>query len=295
MFGETRSRQRAVILPLAAAYFFLAWLVFSTIAENSASAPIWPSAGLAVVALLRFGNPLWPGVFLGSLGFNCWLAWHNDQFAALAGMAGLIAAGQALGATLQALLAAKLTRRFVSLPNNFDGQIDIAKFFLGAGPLGCLVDATSSATLQWYTGALRANGYLASWVAWWLRDTVGCLIILPVLVVCLTEKRVIDWRRAFSVATPVVVLATILCWVFDYARDWQTNLRRLEFDRQAASIGDSLQQSLDSQLALLRTMASFYANADDVSRKDFADFVRTLIKDNRALQGIEWVPRITGP
>ena len=32
-----------------------------------AGAAIWPSAGLALAALVRFGISTWPGVFIGSL------------------------------------------------------------------------------------------------------------------------------------------------------------------------------------------------------------------------------------
>jgi CHASE1-domain containing sensor protein len=128
---------------------------------------------------------------------------------------------------------------------------------------------------------------MATWTAWWIRDLVGSLMILPVGILFFGDNRHGAGRRLLSVTAPVVVSALIVCGIFGYARDWQTNQARIEFDRQANSVGESLQHNLQSQLALLHTLASFYSNADDVTRQEFTDFVRTLLKNN------EWVPRVT--
>ena len=283
----------ANIIVTISGYFVLAWLVNSLNSGSTSEAVIWPSAGLALAALLGFGYSASVGVFLGSFAFSSWLAWQNDQLASIASQAGIAAMGRALGATLQALIGALLVRRFIILPNNFDRELDIAKFLVIAGPLTGLVSASGSVTLQWITGAVPSSEYFSIWLAWWVRDLVGSLMITPILLLFLGEQRLVNWRRILTVGAPVTVLAVVVCGIFIYARDWQKTESQIELGRQATSVSDSLQNSLSSQLALLHTMASFYASADEVSRREFASFVRTLSKDNRGLQAIAWVPRVT--
>ena len=78
---------------------------------------LWPAAGLALGALLVWGTHLWPGLWLGALLFNLWL--DPSQQGAL--IAGLIASG----ATLQALLGARLTRHLLdaAVPLSREGEV----------------------------------------------------------------------------------------------------------------------------------------------------------------------------
>ena len=281
------------IFAVAAVYFLLGWMVFSANLSAASGAVLWPSAGLALAALLRFGNQVWPGVFLGSFGLNCWLAWQGHQANSTDSIAVSVAAGHAIGATLQALFGAMLVRRFIVLPNNFDRELDIAKFLVIAGPVACLVDASWSVTLQWLIGATKSVDYVSHWIAWWLKDVAGSLMTVPVLLVYLGPGRAIQWRRVVSVGAPVITLGVLLCWVFINARDGKKAQSQIEFGRQATSVADALQKTFDNQMTLLHTMAGFYASSAAVSHKEFTSFVRTIMKGDQAMQALEWVPRVS--
>ena len=280
------------ILAIAAIYFLLGWIVFSANLSAASGALLWPSAGLALAALVRFGNPLWPGVFLGSFAINCWLAWQSEQTASLIDHAVSVAASHAVGATLQALLGAILVRRFIALPNNFDREVDIAKFLLIAGPVACLVDASWSVTFQWLIGTTKSADYTSHWIAWWLKDVAGSLIAAPVLLMFIGPRRPVHWLRVSSVGVPVAVLAALMFWILSYARDWEKSYTQIEFGLNATSVADSLQKTLDDQVVLLYTMAGFSGGAGAIDRKEFASFARAIVKDNQAVKALQWIPRV---
>nr|MDJ0834525.1 MASE1 domain-containing protein [Gammaproteobacteria bacterium] len=60
-----------LIAALALSYFLAGKFVQIFLAMPGVySISLWPSAGLALAAMLRFGNRLWPGVLLGALLIN---------------------------------------------------------------------------------------------------------------------------------------------------------------------------------------------------------------------------------
>src|SRR5688572_1360250 len=91
----------AKIALLVAAYIVSAKIgLLLALVEGNVS-PVWPPSGLALAAVLLFGNQMWPGIALGTL---------------LAGLSTgapvVFALGAALGNCLEALLAAYLLRQF---------------------------------------------------------------------------------------------------------------------------------------------------------------------------------------
>src|SRR5436189_2604003 len=63
-------RQALIIFVVAAVYFGAAKLGLSFAFVHSSVSPIWPPAGIAIAAVLLFGNRVWPGIFLGALIAN---------------------------------------------------------------------------------------------------------------------------------------------------------------------------------------------------------------------------------
>src|SRR5262245_60622596 len=100
--------------------------------------PIWPAAGVALAALLIGGSRLWPGILMGSFLVNASRLIPGVPI----GRSLLIAFAIAVGASLQALLGARLIRRFVGLPTELVREADIWKFLALGGPLSCVVSAS---------------------------------------------------------------------------------------------------------------------------------------------------------
>src|SRR5438067_231024 len=90
----------AQIAALAGLYYALAAVGLSDGALVGNVTPVWPPTGVALAALVLFGERLWPGVFLGALLVN-----------GLSAVPLGTALGMATGNTLEAVVGAYLLVR----------------------------------------------------------------------------------------------------------------------------------------------------------------------------------------
>lgn len=135
--------------------------------------PIWPSSGIALAAVLIFGNTILPSVFLGSF-FNNLLLFSDlsDLFYILQAIFMSVSTG--FGATLQAFVGGYLLKRYTN-SKPLDTTNHVFKFILIS--LGsCLVNSTiGSSSLH----LVQSIQWLETWWTWWVGDTAGILIFTP--------------------------------------------------------------------------------------------------------------------
>ncbi len=177
------SRDWALRTALLVAAYYLSGRAGLTVPQFGAHVTlIWPPAGIALAALLRFGLGVWPGVWFGSfavtlsVGTPIWLA-------------ALIAFGNTLGP----LLGAWVLQRD-GLHVELDRRRDLWLF--GAIGVGFSMAITASNGAFWLAaGGVIAWGQVpAAWMYWWLGDAMGALIVgIPLLTVSRSA-----WRRAFA-------------------------------------------------------------------------------------------------
>lgn len=135
---------------------------------------VWAPSGIALVALLRWGSRLAPGVFLGA-----WLA--NLASGLPLAPAALIA----LGNMGEALAGYVLLSRVAHFRLDLSRRRDIFALLLFAGCGATTVSATlGSLALIWVDPSASA-GYTGIWLKWWLGDMLGILVVAPFLLVAL--------------------------------------------------------------------------------------------------------------
>jgi diguanylate cyclase (GGDEF)-like protein len=189
---------------LAALYFAAAKASLLLAIPPGYATAIWPPAGIALAALLVFGNRLWPGIWLGAALAN--FAVSSSPFVAL-----VIAGGN----TLEALCGAALVRRYIAdAPPFFDRARNVVLFVAFAA-----VCAAIAATIG--TGALLLDGVAAggnfadNWATWWHGDATGIIIVTPLLLAWIVRHR-IAWSpaRALELAGLVASLLAVAALVF---------------------------------------------------------------------------------
>ncbi|OPG07039.1 hypothetical protein B1R27_14980 [Streptomyces sp. GKU 895] len=137
--------------------------------EGAVFTPIWPPTGIAVAALLIFGLRVWPGIALGSLLVIMHLT--SLQPEVLGNLAGNTAAP----------VCACLMLRAVGFRTDLSRFRDgLALVFLGA-LTGMLISATVGVGMLVITDRLHGHGLWEVWLAWWVGDAMGVLIITPLL------------------------------------------------------------------------------------------------------------------
>jgi len=249
---------------------------------------IFPSAGIAVAALLIWGKRLWPGVFFGSVLLNIWVSIEHVSLTS----AGLgVAVGAAMGATLQALLGAWLVRRFIGFPTALGKERDIILFMLIAGPAACLINASFGVTSLLATGLITGSDYAYSWFTWWVGDAVGVMIAAPLMFIAFAQPRQLWWSRRISIAAPLIVMSSAVIILFVWASKWELDRTQFDFKEAASDTADKLQVSFDNYLDAVTSIERFFVSSSNITREDFRLFVKHLIS-KPGIQGLSWNPVI---
>ena len=187
------------VLAVAACYYGAArlGLLRRLVVEGSVFTPIWPPTGVAVAALLIFGLGCWPGVALGAFFTVLSLASPSPD------MLGFVFGNTA--APLCAVLLLRRTAFRTDLGRLRDG---LALVFLGA-LTAMLISASIGVGLLVLTGKLPAHSFWVVWLAWWVGDAMGVLIVTPLLLLLYKARRPPPLRR-WKEATVLAVVACCL-------------------------------------------------------------------------------------
>jgi len=172
---------------LAGAYFIAAKLSLLLAIPPGYATAVWPSSGIALAAILLFGNRMWAGVWVGAALVNYTI--NSSLLAAV-----VIGTGN----TLEALAAAAIIRHFIGVPRLFERGEDVATFVAAAVLSGAIAATIGLAPLA-YTHMLSLPELFWNWLTWWLGDAVGILLVTPLILnwsgrgtVAWTPKRMLE-------------------------------------------------------------------------------------------------------
>lgn len=167
--------------------------------------PVWPATGIGIAAIMVMGFRVWPGVALG-------------YFLAIldTGVGYAVTGGEALAATLEAVIAARLVNRALDLNDLFGSVRNVLAYCLFAGLVATAVSATVGVGSLSLGGIVPWDGFAYHWGTWWLGDMMGALIVTPFLLTWAGVSRVrIDARlvpQVIWVFGLLIVTAGIAFW-----------------------------------------------------------------------------------
>lgn len=179
---------------VAAIYFVSARLGLSLASVHQNVSPVWPPTGVAILTVLLLGIRSWPGILIGAFLANAFTpvpVW--------------VAAGIATGNTLEAVTAGLLLSRL-----DFSSTLERAKDvfnFVVASLVCTMVAATIGDIALCVSHSARWSDFGSLWTTWWLGDTVGALVLAPLLLTWAVRPR--DWLPANRQAEAVIVLLLI--------------------------------------------------------------------------------------
>ena len=195
---ELRSSSRLLLISVVTLVYFVVGKFGLMLASLHASAsPVWPSAGIALGAILFLGYRVWPAIFVGAFLVNITNA--GDVATSLA-----IAAGN----TLEALAGAWLVIRFARGKNFCDRPQDVFKFALIAAT-STMISPLFGVTTLALAGFADWTHYSAIWVTWWLGDATGDLVFTP-LVVLWTVGSQRGWTKKEAIEVGVLFLLLVV-------------------------------------------------------------------------------------
>jgi EAL domain-containing protein (putative c-di-GMP-specific phosphodiesterase class I) len=214
---------------LVLAALLIALLSTASRVQTSADASFslfWPSAGLGVVLLARYG--LW-GLASAALGVGIWALWVMQWSLAAALCAG---ASSAAGPALTWYLVRK---RFAKLPFPFSRNDTLLAFMRAQALGGSVLAALMGCAGLWLTGHWPEGvGLVAGGVAYWMIETAGAFLFAPVAWSVLNPSGSVaasrwhlrfaevvrkEWRSGLVVSMLTAgVLALLIGGQADYAR-----------------------------------------------------------------------------
>jgi len=163
--------------------------------DNPSASPVWPSAGIALAAVLLWGYRVLPAVFMGAFVVN----WTT------AGTFGT-SAGIAFGNTCEAALGALLVNRFAGGLQAFNDPQRVLRFTTLAGLVATSVSASIGVGSLVLGGLLDPSRFGNVWLTWWLGDAAGVLLVAPLIVLWLQPVR----GRAIPRVPELILLAASL-------------------------------------------------------------------------------------
>lgn len=215
-FGTRKSFTTTFIIALT--YIFTGWFALFLALPPGYASPLFPPAGIAVGAVFIGGEASLIGVFLGSLLLNLWLAHAvTPPLYSAAHMAALVIA---TASTLQACIGARLLRRQLGYPCAFDKARDIGAFLL-LSPFMCLISASLSVAGLVALGLFERANAAADWLTWWLGDTMGILIALPMVMALIGQPRSLWRKRILIIVLPMAAAIALFVFAFIQASRWE--------------------------------------------------------------------------
>jgi PAS domain S-box-containing protein len=168
--NDLERRDVLAMAALGAVYGLTAFLSLRLALVDQNVTPLWPPTGLAVVAFVLFGTRLWPGVAVAAFIVNLPIT-----------ASPVAAAATAAGNTIAPIVAV-LVLRLVGFRAELDRVRDVVSLLVVA-PLTMSVSATIGATTLLLSDQISAADYWQAWSVWWAGDSMGVLVVAPLLLV----------------------------------------------------------------------------------------------------------------
>jgi diguanylate cyclase (GGDEF)-like protein len=184
----------AKVVLLAAAYFSTAKLALLMAIPPGYATAVWPPSGIALASVLLLGGRVWPGIWLGASLVNVTVQ-HSFVAATVIGA----------GNTLEALAGAALARAWIGAPGAFRRGEDVVKFVAVAAASATIAASVAAAPLAW-VHSLQSPALLWNWWTWWQGDTVGILVVAPLILSWAVQTGAASAPRTIAEAGVLVCL-----------------------------------------------------------------------------------------
>ena len=277
---------------IALAYALSGALALSLRVPLGDAAAVWPPAGIALAALLLYGNRYAFAIALGNFALIATNTFDSTTTGTLTtGLA--LSAVTATGAALQALVGATLVAATVRRKLPLSDSSDIARFLLLAGPLACTINASISVASLVYASQMPSSAWTYNWWTWWIGDTIGVVIFAPIVLMWFGPARIWQPRRLGATLALSATLLVCVAMFFSAIR-YQWLEMRQGLDNYAQVAASLLSHRLDGQREAVSALRGLFEDSESVSDAEFTRHANERLDRHQELLSIGWVPRIAG-
>lgn len=251
---------------------------------------IYPASGLAFVAILCGGTRFIPSVWLGSACINLYITstFGEPGFSHL-----VIAMLTGASSALQAWLASSIVNRFGRADiKKLISNKDVLLFLFLAGPIACLVASSLSSAILLTANIISINELISNWFYWWLGDTVGVVLISPLLLMFWYHKELWWKERVKNIFTPTIIALSTTILAFSYVSE----IEKTNADRQLQKISQAAANKIKTELTtykeVISSIARFVQVTPNIQYAEFEKFTLPIFNTYPSLYALSWNPRI---
>jgi len=278
-------RHRLMLNLLAGlSYFVLAKFGFEWGALTANATLLWPPSGLALFVCLVFGHRCIPGLLLSAIAANLFLSLADDLGFSALSLA--IATINGLAAVGQSWIIARWARKWYR--QDFRVGTGSALYFSLKILLGCTISSTISNIALWQAGVVPLAAALQNWAIWWMGDSIGMLVISPILIWLYDRKKLRNnsQANAFLIFCGGIGMVLLVVAAIGHSeRDTHTK----NILHQASSLQTALQSHIDLTSRDLDTLQEYFFTSSP-DRSELGNLSEPLLRRNPWLDAIGWLP-----
>jgi len=276
-------------LLLALIYAVTGWLALMIAVPPGYAAPLFPPAGIALAAMLVYGQRSLPGIFVGSLIVQV-LAAMQSGFGGTVWPMLLLSAS---GATMQAWFGHLLAMHTIGRDSPLDSQESILPFMMVVAPVGALISPTLGTLSLYLMQGVSLEDAAFTWMNWWAGDTLGVLIMVPLLMVFFGRPAA-EWRsRRLNVAVPMLIALAVIAATFVQVSQWEERRLQTRLNRDAEHIASLVRQRLAAQLDQMMALERLASVHPALDERVWREFVTPLLARYPGTQNFGWSPLVT--
>lgn len=163
---------------------------------------VWPASGIALAALLLGGRQYWLAVAIGAFAANY-----------ITGAPLITSLGIAAGNSGAALLGVVMLRKVPGFDHSLSRVRDVVALILIAAVSSTIVSATIGVSVLMLSGIVQPGAFGDTWRAWWVGDTIGDLVVAPLILVWGTWKAQSTSLRRLAEASALGLLVLVVTLV----------------------------------------------------------------------------------
>lgn len=272
---------------LVLAHLSITWL---SIQPSEASA-VWPAAGVSITAIFLRGYRVCFGLFIALMVFYA-SSWLDTSSAATTVRSLLLMFLLSCAAVTQAAVAIWLVTRLLgNLPALIDDK-EITLFLLIIGPVASMVASLMAVTTFLMFGIIDGDEYFISWLTWWIGDSIGAIVMVPMLLALFASEQSALYTRRMAVGLPMVGLLIVIIALFIVTKSYESKERMLQFNRQAEQLNSHFEERLNAGVEVLYSLRSFFISSHRVDNHEFSKFTKHTLVRYPEIQALEWIPRL---
>ncbi len=250
----------------------------------------WPPAGVALAAVLIWGNRAIPGIAIGAI-FTLALAIVREPPAPFIVVAG-VSSVTLIAWILQPLTASYLLVRHFPMPIAWG---DAKAYIRGTGivVVCAAIPATAGTAALLATGAMAISEAYSNWGIWWLGDAVGMITLTPALYMTMeylngnTSLQRLPTART-ALALSISSILAILIFVFFY--NYDSTAIREKVDKEVRIFSLKLEASYSRASAEVMATQALLASDGNISSELFVTYFNELHSLPNSLHCLMWAP-----